>query len=169
MSYHYLGFCEFAILLAPTLFNIVCLSVLHDLCSVCIVVFNHNVINLYFTTNESTLDISYYDKVFTCLHNLSLCLNCHFFIIPLRWQIQQILLYLHLQLTAQASLFLIFSSRLRWPGLVCGTWYEIDNDHGFLFSFFHYFCAFTHYKLFVSFHSLNFSCKINRINPLLVI
>jgi len=29
--------------------------------------------------------------------------------------------------------------------------------------------AFTHYELFVSFRSLSFSCKINRINPLVVI
>jgi len=33
----------------------------------------------------------------------------------------------------------------------------------------HYFCAFTHYELFVSFRFLNFGFKINRINPLLVI
>jgi len=32
-----------------------------------------------------------------------------------------------------------------------------------------YFRAFTHYELFVSFHSLNFSCKTNRINPLVII
>ena len=40
------------------------------------------------------------------------------------------------------------------------------NDRAFSLSFFR---AFTHYKLFVSFRSLNFGCKINRINPLLVI
>ena len=56
-----------------------------------IVVFNHNVINLYFTTNKSSMYMSYYNKVhefydtvFTCLHNLSLHLNRHFFLIPLR-------------------------------------------------------------------------------------
>jgi len=43
------------------------------------------------------------------------------------------------------------------------------HDRAFLLSFFRYFRAFTHYKLFVSFCSLNFGCKINRINPLLVI
>jgi len=43
------------------------------------------------------------------------------------------------------------------------------NDRTFSLSFFRYFCAFTHYKLFVSFRSLNFGCKINIINPLLVI
>ena len=43
------------------------------------------------------------------------------------------------------------------------------NDRAFSLSFFRYFRAFTHYKLFVSFRSLNFGCKINRINPLLVI
>jgi len=32
-----------------------------------------------------------------------------------------------------------------------------------------YFRAFTHYELFVFFRSLNFGCKINRINPLLVL
>jgi len=32
-----------------------------------------------------------------------------------------------------------------------------------------FFRAFTHYELFVSFRSLNFSCKVNRINPLVII
>jgi len=32
-----------------------------------------------------------------------------------------------------------------------------------------FFRAFTHYELFVFFRSLNFSCKISRINPLIVI
>ena len=40
------------------------------------------------------------------------------------------------------------------------------NDRIFSLSFFR---AFTHYELFVSFRSLNFGCKTNRINPLLVI
>jgi len=40
------------------------------------------------------------------------------------------------------------------------------NDRAFSLSFFR---AFTHYELFVSFRSLNFSCKINRINPLVAI
>jgi len=40
------------------------------------------------------------------------------------------------------------------------------NDHAFSLSFF---LAFTHYELLVSFRSLNISCKVNRINPLLVI
>jgi len=40
------------------------------------------------------------------------------------------------------------------------------NDHAFSLSFFR---AFTHYELFVSFRSLNFGCKINTINSLLVI
>jgi len=40
------------------------------------------------------------------------------------------------------------------------------NDRAFSLSFFN---AFTHYELFVSFRFLNFSCKVNRINPLLVI
>ena len=35
----------------------------------------------------------FYDRVFTCLHNSSLRLNRHFFLIPLRWRIRQILLY----------------------------------------------------------------------------
>jgi len=35
---------------------------------------------------------SFYDGVFTCLHNSSLRLNRHFFLIPLRWRIGQILL-----------------------------------------------------------------------------
>jgi len=43
------------------------------------------------------------------------------------------------------------------------------NDRAFSLSFFCYFRAFTHYKLFVSFCSLSFGCKINRINPLLVL
>ena len=40
-----------------------------------IVVFNHNVINLYFTANKSTMHTSVYDGVFTCLHNSSLFSN----------------------------------------------------------------------------------------------
>jgi len=40
------------------------------------------------------------------------------------------------------------------------------NDRAFSISFFR---AFTHYELFVSFRSLTFGYKINRINPLLVI
>ena len=54
-----------------------------------IVVFNHNVKNLYFTSNKSTMYTSYmikytsfYDRVFTCLHNSSVRLICHFFLIP---------------------------------------------------------------------------------------
>ena len=43
------------------------------------------------------------------------------------------------------------------------------NDRAFSLWFFRYFSAVTHYKLFVSFRSLNFGFKINRINPLLVI
>jgi len=43
------------------------------------------------------------------------------------------------------------------------------NDRAFSLSFFRYFLAFTHYKLFVAFRSLNFGCKINRINPLSII
>jgi len=45
------------------------------------------------------------------------------------------------------------------------------NDSAFSLSFSRYFRAFTHYELFVSFHSLNFGFKINRISslPLLVI
>jgi len=37
------------------------------------------------------------------------------------------------------------------------------------FRFFRYFRAFTHYKLFVSFRSLNFGFNIKRINPLFVL
>jgi len=40
------------------------------------------------------------------------------------------------------------------------------NDLAFSLSFFR---AFTHYESLVSFRSLNFSCKINRINPLVAI
>jgi len=40
------------------------------------------------------------------------------------------------------------------------------NDRTFSLSFFR---ALTHYESFVSFRSLNFSCIINRINPLVVI
>jgi len=43
------------------------------------------------------------------------------------------------------------------------------NDRAFSLSFFRYFRAFTHYELFASFRSLNFSWKISRINPLVVI
>jgi len=43
------------------------------------------------------------------------------------------------------------------------------NDRAFSLSFCRYFRAFTHYELFVSFRSLNFGFKINRINPFLVI
>ena len=44
-------------------------------------------------------------------------------------------------------------------------WTPVD-DRTFAFS---YFIASTHYELFVSFRSLNFGCKINRYNPLLVL
>jgi len=40
------------------------------------------------------------------------------------------------------------------------------NDCAFSLSFSR---AFTHYELFVSFRPLNFGCKINTVNPLLVI
>jgi len=40
------------------------------------------------------------------------------------------------------------------------------NDRAFSLSFFR---AVTHYELFVSFRSLTFGCKIDRLNPLLVI
>jgi len=40
------------------------------------------------------------------------------------------------------------------------------NDRAFSLSFFR---VFTHYESLVTFRSLNFSCKINRINPLVVI
>jgi len=43
------------------------------------------------------------------------------------------------------------------------------HDRAFSLSFFRYFRAVTHYKLFVCFCSLDFGCKINRIKPLLVI
>jgi len=36
---------------------------------------------------------SFYDRVFICLHNSSVRLIRHFFLIPLRWRIRQILLY----------------------------------------------------------------------------
>jgi len=42
------------------------------------------------------------------------------------------------------------------------------NDRVFSLSFLRYFRAFTHNQLFVSFRSFNYSCKINRINPLLI-
>ena len=37
---------------------------------------------------------SFSDRIFTCLHNSSLRLNRHVFLIPLRWRIRQILLVL---------------------------------------------------------------------------
>jgi len=43
------------------------------------------------------------------------------------------------------------------------------NYRAFSLLFSRYFRAFTHYELFVSFRSLNFVCKIYRINPLLVL
>jgi len=43
------------------------------------------------------------------------------------------------------------------------------NDRAFSLSFFRYFRAFTHYELFASFRSLNFGCKINRINRFLLL
>jgi len=39
----------------------------------------------------------------------------------------------------------------------------------FLAFVFCYFRAFTHHELFASFHFLYFGCKINRINPLVVL
>ena len=43
------------------------------------------------------------------------------------------------------------------------------HDRAFSLLFFRYFRTFTHYKLFVSFCSLNFCCKIHRIHPLHVL
>jgi len=43
------------------------------------------------------------------------------------------------------------------------------NDRALSLLVFSYFCAFTHYELFVSLRSLNFGFKIKRINPLLII
>ena len=43
------------------------------------------------------------------------------------------------------------------------------NDRAFSLAFFRYFRAFINYELFVSFRSLTFGCKINRINPLFVV
>jgi len=43
------------------------------------------------------------------------------------------------------------------------------NNRAFSLLIFCCFHAFAHYELFVSFRSLNFSFKINRINPLLVV
>ena len=43
------------------------------------------------------------------------------------------------------------------------------NDRAFTLSFFRDFRAFAHYELFVSFRSLNFEGKIDRINRVLVI
>jgi len=48
-------------------------------------------------------------------------------------------------------------------------WKKFCGRSCFLTFVFCYFRAFTHYALFVSFCSLNFGCKISRINPLLVI
>ena len=56
-----------------------------------IVVFIHHVINLYFTANKSTMYTSFFDRV------SPVCLIRHFFPIPLRWRIRQILLYLGLR------------------------------------------------------------------------
>jgi len=38
-----------------------------------------------------------YDRVLTCLYNSPVCLNGHFFLIPLRWRIRQILLCKYFQ------------------------------------------------------------------------
>ena len=43
------------------------------------------------------------------------------------------------------------------------------SDRAFSLRLFRYFRGFTHYKLFVSFRSLNFGFNINRTNPLFVI
>jgi len=40
------------------------------------------------------------------------------------------------------------------------------NDRAFSLSFIR---ALTHYELFVSFRSLTFGCKVNRINPLVIV
>jgi len=39
------------------------------------------------------------------------------------------------------------------------------NDRAFSLSFFRYFRTFTHYKLFVSFCSLDFGCKTKQKQP----
>jgi len=43
------------------------------------------------------------------------------------------------------------------------------NDRALSLSFFRYFRAFTHYKLFLSFRSLNFGFNMNRINAVFVL
>jgi len=43
-----------------------------------IVVFNHNVINLYFTANKSTMHTSYYDKVYELIEFSPVCILRHF-------------------------------------------------------------------------------------------
>jgi len=48
---------------------------------------------------------SCYDRVFTCLHNSSVRLIRHFFLIPLRWRIREILLYLDLSVAAPCVLY----------------------------------------------------------------
>ena len=62
----------------------------------------------------------------------------------------------------------MINKKLTFPPLEKFLWTPM-NDRDFSLSFFRYFRAFTHYELFVSFRSLNFGFKINRINPLLVI
>jgi len=53
------------------------------------------------------------DRVFTCLHNSSLRLNRHFFLIPLRLRIRQILLYFR---SALVYLLLLFMGKIRREG-----------------------------------------------------
>jgi len=52
------------------------------------------------------------------------------------------------------------------PGKISADAHEWSCFLAFAFC---YFRAFIHYESFVSFNSLNFGCKINRINPVLVI
>jgi len=92
---------------------------------------NHNVIKLYFTANKSTMYTSYNDEVWAAMIEFSpVCIIRHFFPIPLRWRIRQIVLHFFCVL----HWFLVHSSKLRspetrWcsPTLKNITWYAITE------------------------------------------
>ena len=57
-------------------------------------------------SKTSPLYTSHY-RVFTCLHNWSVCLIRHFFLIPFRWRIRQILLYFEIGFTTSILCFIL--------------------------------------------------------------
>jgi len=68
---------------------------------------------------------SFYDRVFICLHNSAVRLIRHFFLIPLRWRIRQILLYMGMYSEKLLVRFLLDILKLSLVDLDNSAW-EFD-------------------------------------------